>query len=748
MKQLLAVLFAFSLTSTPAFGQQPTIVGKVYDGTSKDAIISARITFDPEFLHDSVRTKVKGKGAKSQEDGSFSLAAPDTGTFVLEIKQPGYDVGYVEFQAKISHSDTLIAYLEREQNDAVVVTAQATSRTVEDLCCRVEELNAELTRVAAFTPDMQQVMSRYSTCTSYHINCTLDHSQSVRLRGLSNSSTLMLIDGAPLFSAITSQYGIQMIPALATANARIIEGASTTVYGNNALAGVLSFDLKQPTGTRELFLQSNLASGISEQLEGAYDLNVGYRDATENLGVAAVVSYNSHPMESITNAFEGGAPGLKRYSGYLTAEHMSSGGTKLRATVLGGRDGRLLSLEQGDKSNLQEVKTEALNAIIKLDNPLSDLSQLTLTGGLSVASHNVAATGTDFSLSPLSLRSNVMYFQGLYTLGAGDHYITSGVELRPERAYGTLGGERSTPDDLIYSFNTISAFAEDQIALGETWTLLAGARLDRHSTAGFAVSPRASLSWRPDDEWRMRLMLGQGVKGQALVDEDHRIMHRQFAYQYNDDFDFEKARTINYDFSYTYTIGEEIGGQVNFNTYYTLISGRATPSLDSLTSGKIFFVNSPEPTRLMGIEIQTRPSFNENWSGSLAFSVINVTSVNEAGVRERVALSPTINADASIMYNSDPTAFAMELWGSLIGKQRLPENPFGVSTSPVLGILNLRAQKKLGIFTLHAGILNILDSKQTNTMPVAYSSNGSIVSNLGFAPMEGREAFAGFRIDL
>lgn len=758
MKQLLAVLSIFLLTSV-ARAQQPTIVGRVIDATSKDGVIAARITFDPEFLNDSLKIALKGKGTKSRDDGSFVLATPDTGAYVLEIKQPGYQAAYVEFQSRYITNDTLYAQLEREQNDDVIVTAKASAKTIEDLCCRVEELNAELTNVAPFTPDMQQVMSRYSTCTSGHVNCTLDHSQTVRLRGMENPYTLMLLDGVPLFSAITTQYGMQMIPALATDNARIIEGASTSIYGNNAMAGVLSFDLKQPTQEREIFLQSNLASSTDHGLEGAYDLNASYRNANERTGIAAVASYNAHPFEPDANSIFANAPGLDRLSGYLTIYHkIGDDGARLKLTALGARDVRNVVIANTDTAYgaNYDLTNGNLNLIGRVELPLGDLTALNLTGALAEANHGMIGKVSYLADKPVvgyeesTLESKVRYLQALMTTAAGDHFVTSTAEMRFESTTGILPGNpiQGLFAGPLYEFYTASASAEDQVSLGETWTALLGARFDHHSTAGNAISPRASVSFKPSADWRFRVMAGQGIKGQALFNEDHRIMHGLFAYQYNDDFKYEKSLSLNYDMSYTYTIGDEIGGQLNVNTFYSNITGKAMPQADSLANGKIFFVNNPNPARLMGVEIQTRPSFSEYFSGSLAFSVVNLTQINADGVRERVPLSPTINADASLMYHDNASEFAAEVWGSIIGKQRLPENPFGVETSPVTALLNLRLQKEIGMLTLHAGMLNILDTKQTDTMPFAYTSGQKVVSTIGFGPLEGREFFAGVRVTL
>lgn len=756
VKQLCAVLtfFVISFCYSSAIAQ-PRILGKVIDATSKEPLIGARITFDPEYLSDSVRNLVKSKGAISRDDGSFELATPDTGSYILEVKYVNYVTAYVEFFSRIVSTDTLFAQLEREQTTDIVVQAKAEVRTVEDLCCRVEALNAELSNVAPFTADMQQVMSRYSSCTSYHINCTLDHSSTVRLRGMDNPYTLMLIEGVPLFSALTSQYGLQMIPALAAENVRILEGASSTLYGNNAMAGAMSFDLKHPKDERELFVQSNLASSSDHGLEGAYDLNAVYSQPGEKSHGAAVFSYNSHPMDQLQGAQFSTSPGLNRYSGYGRYELDVSDISSVEFIGLGGIDQRNVRMNTDTIADDQRVKTSLLHAIGKFELTPSDVTAITLTGAFSGAAQKVVdrIDGTEITSSTnglVNLESYVTYGQAVMTHGAGDHYISTGGEVRRERITGSLGepvvGAIFT--SAIHDFSTASIFAEDQVALGDTWTMLVGGRFDHHSTAGNIVSPRGSVSWRPTDGLRMRVMAGQGIKGQALFNEDHRIMHGIYQYEYNDAFDYEKSLNLNYDMTYAYMIGESIGGEVNINTFFSLIDGKSIAQNDSLTRGKMFFVNDPNPTRLMGIEVQTRPSFGNNWSGSLAFSIVNLMRQLPNGEEERIALSPTINADASIMYQLPEENFAIETWASVIGKQRVPENPFGVETSPVFGLLNLRAQKKFGMFTVHAGMLNILDAEQTDTMPVAYNTTAGTVTTIGWGPMEGREFFAGVRVDL
>lgn len=749
MKRILFAVLSV-LLCTSAFAQQARIVGRVIDANQKEPLIGVRVTFDDEFIPDSLKPVLKLKGAISKLTGDFEITDVPAGAHVLRFSQAGYQDAYVEFTAVTAVTDTLYAQMEKQVSaDDVTVTAISTVRTVEDLCCRVEALNAELINVAPFTPTMDQVMRRYSTCTSYHINCTTDHSQTVRLRGLPDTYTLSLIDGAPLISGLSAPYALQMLPALATENVRIIEGASTSVYGNHAIAGVLSFDLKTPV-KESAFLQTNFTAIPSTEQGYLHPIDVtgGYETKGEDIGLALVGSYNTHPKEAIKGT-RYWKPGHERYSGFgrVTANVGENSSLDLSTLASAGSRkaeiGEISSEGVLDQAAMTEnSKTLWTNNVLRFRTQIGDLTQATVTGGHSYF-ESVIDGGSHHSVQ-LDGISNVSFAQLLTATGHGMHYVTAGAEYRDERVRKNAG-----PMDIGHRFGIASVFAEDQWSFADQWTLLAGGRFDRHSLAGSAFSPRGAISWRPTSTLRMRVMAGQGIKGEATFNEDHRIVHSIYGFKFNPDFTYEKSLTLNYDMTYSYIISDIIAGEVNFNAYHTTISGRATPQADSLANGMIYFVNNPNPARLMGIEIQTRPTFGEHWSGSLATSLINLTQSNSAGSYERIPLSPTINVDASIMYNLNEEGFAIETWGSMIGKQRLPDNSSGVTSSPMFVLLNLRAQKRFGMFTLHAGATNLLDVHQLNTMPLSFEvRHGTYNTTIGWGPLEGREVFAGVRVDI
>jgi outer membrane receptor protein involved in Fe transport len=246
----------------------------------------------------------------------------------------------------------------------------------------------------------------------------------------------------------------------------------------------------------------------------------------------------------------------------------------------------------------------------------------------------------------------------------------------------------------------------------------------------------------------MRFSTGQGFKGQALLDEDHMILHGEYRYRNNSSIGYEKSWTYNYDITYNYAVGD-ISGTINAIAYYTPVSGRATPHADSLSNGTLYYVNSTTDSRIMGIEIQTRPVFSENWSGAFGLAIVRNEDMNASSVYESITLVPKFSVDMSLMYQDVDNGWNAESWASVIGAQKLPTGLYSINESPAYALVNLRLSKQFGSVQVFAGMLNILDERQDEVTPTAIrDANGIVHSTDIWGSLEGREVFFGVKLTL
>lgn len=721
------VLFLLLCTYTAvsqAASDASAITGVVIDRESGEPIPTAVVRLLAD--RDTLRRVFTGIGALTDESGAFSLPRTADSVLLVEV----HIVSHVRRQVPVGDSTgpfRIELYRSAAFTPTVSVSTVRRSRSVEDACCRVESIRDEVQQHAPFSASAVDVLRRYSSCTSTRISCALDNSQSVRLRGLEPTYISVLVDGLPAVSGFGTFYGLGILPSHALQTVSIAEGASSGLYGNGAVSGVIDLQTRPPTEVPELIFSGN-AAGEPGAVPEEFDLNVSYTGMMGEVGVAAFGSYNSrmHGHGALVTDYD-------RAAGLLKTNMMLGNATELTLSALLGREVRAGGFTGGINERVGHLRGDFST---RLDHTFADGSELRLRGLVSRA-HIDGRYGQERTIAD----QNIIYLSAAHLRDLGSHALTVGAEVRDDALEVELGRP------IGYKSAVGSLYAQDEVSFGDKWSALASLRYDHHSAAGGILSPRGALRFAPVANMTMRVMAGQGFKAQAHFDEaEHRALHGGLQWRQNPEFDFERSFTLNYDISYSFTLGENFGVDANFNTYHTMISGKAVAQRDSLAAGTLYFVNSDHPARLRGIELQLRPTWGRHLSGSIALAAIDYRMRDASGAYQRVALAPAFNADASLMYRHDEMGLVGEVWGSFIGEQRLERNPSGAERSPAYALVNARVEKHFGNIAVFAGMLNILHAVQSESMPLVFPSDTGYDADHIWGPTEGREAFAGVRV--
>ncbi len=98
--------------------------------------------------------------------------------------------------------------------------------------------------------------------------------QTVYLRGAERGNTLILIDGIPVYDAsgISSEFDLNYININQVERVEILKGAQSTLYGSDAVAGVINIIMKK-AGTRSLSGFANVSGGSYGTFNGAAGIN-------------------------------------------------------------------------------------------------------------------------------------------------------------------------------------------------------------------------------------------------------------------------------------------------------------------------------------------------------------------------------------------------------------------------------------------------------------------------------------------
>ncbi|MCS6821240.1 MAG: TonB-dependent receptor [Microscillaceae bacterium] len=226
--------------------------------------------------------------------GQYEFTHLPLGTYTLKVSLVGYQP--ITREIHIATEDTLTQnfYLQPDnlQLHQVVVTATRgevpqydAPVLVNTISKRTFETTQSLTLVEGLT---------FSPGLRIENNCQNCGFTQVRMNGLAGAYSQILINNRPIFSALASVYGLEMLPTAMIDRIEVVRGAGSVLYGGNAIAGTLNILTKEPIEngfevaanhaftnlqTPDFTLQAN-ASLVSQDLEKGITFYTYHRNRT------------------------------------------------------------------------------------------------------------------------------------------------------------------------------------------------------------------------------------------------------------------------------------------------------------------------------------------------------------------------------------------------------------------------------------------------------------------------------------
>ena len=88
------------------------------------------------------------------------------------------------------------------------------------------------------------------------VNCNVCNTGDIRINGQEGANTMVLIDGLPIVSGLSTVYGLTGIPQSLIQQIEIIKGPSSTLYGSEAIGGIINLITKVPEKVSPLSIES------------------------------------------------------------------------------------------------------------------------------------------------------------------------------------------------------------------------------------------------------------------------------------------------------------------------------------------------------------------------------------------------------------------------------------------------------------------------------------------------------------
>ena len=132
------------------------------------------------------------------------------------------------------------------------------------------------------------------------LNCNICNTGDIHINGQEGSYTMVLIDGLPIVSGLSTVYGFSGIPQFLIERVEIVKGPVSTLYGSEAIGGVINLITKLPENTSTL----NVESFVSGWGEVNTDIGIKYRLSNNSSGLLGINYFNySNPIDKNQDGF-------------------------------------------------------------------------------------------------------------------------------------------------------------------------------------------------------------------------------------------------------------------------------------------------------------------------------------------------------------------------------------------------------------------------------------------------------------
>lgn len=457
--------------------------GIIKDKESGEPLASANVFFEG--------TEV---GSTSDEAGYFSFNEIPDGGEVLVISMIGYEPFSIDIDR--FENELLTVLLEKTliEMSSIVITGTRTERYLKDVPVTTQVLKGE--KLSESGPvDVSHILNELTGVAIVENQ----FGTGAELAGFDADHILVLIDGMEILGRTNGQLDIAQIPTDQIERIEVVKGASSALYGSEAMGGIINILTKEPSKKFGISLGGDAGS------YGRYNGNITLTGGFDNWKSKLYFNARRYGGNELNNnsLWEEGSS-YKKYNTGLKLENSNfvSGILRIDSKVF-------FETQSLNSENIFEDVTDNLRLANRIEYE-GNRENLKYKTGIEYSYFDHLYE--QFVVSSGYKRSSDTTIDGLvkadmtFEVDRQAHKINGGVGYE----YETIESDRIEPNSK--SSNILFGFAQDEWSLGNKIVLLTGLRADNHSLYGGYLSPKLSIMYKPEPISRVRLSYGRGFK--------------------------------------------------------------------------------------------------------------------------------------------------------------------------------------------------------------------------------------------
>jgi len=546
------------------------------------------------------------------------------------------------------------------------------------------------------------------------INCNVCNTGDIRINGMEGPYTMVMIDGMPIVSALSTVYGLSGIPNSMIERIEIVKGPSSTLYGSEAVAGLINVITKN----------SNTAPKVSLDVFGTtykeYNIDAATSYKWKKASTMLSVNYFNFNQQVDKNndnftdlALQNRVSVFNKWNFTKKQNREASIAARFFYESRYGGQLQFNNLLRGSDSIYGEsIYTKRVEIIGKYQLPI--IANIKL-----MYSYNFHDQNSYYGPSLFAAKQHIGFAQLVWNKRLGiRHDVLVGSAFRLT-AYDDNTPATQSND----SFNVLNnpsigllpgIFVQDEIALSANQILLLGTRYDYYQNHGHIVSPRINYKLTPNRFQTIRLGIGNGFRVVNLFTEDHQALTGARAVVIKEELKPEQSWNANINFTQFVTIGK---GFINIDAsaFYTYFSNRIIADYDT-DPNQIVYANLDGYAVSRGVSLNGDMQFVFPLRANIGFTLMDVykKEKNKLGITEKSQQihAPKFSGTFQLTYTIQSINISIDYTGQVYGPMRLPvlPNDFRPDYSPWFTLQNMQLTKKLnnGI-QVYGGVKNLFN---------------------------------------